>query len=233
VVGELADERGREDGFVDRILFSYPANQLAGWTETTVSAGVEKEHDLLFQKLWALEGGSEGPQRVRFTDAGRAGWVEWAKGHYDECLSVDAGARGPWAKLDAYCARLILILHCARQAAGETGELIEADTVTRGSELVRYFKAHIRRVQQVRRTRRSSSADSRAEQMLIWIRRHDGRATIHELVTSRVAGARTAAEAEAVAGELEKTGAVSIETVVPPRGGRPSRIVQLTQADAA
>jgi len=60
--------------------------------------------------------------------------------------------KGPWSKLEAYLARLSLILALVRNAQEEEGsfmaaiELVVEQDVKNAAELVRYFKAHARRV---------------------------------------------------------------------------------------
>jgi putative DNA primase/helicase len=54
--------------------------------------------------------------------------------------------RGPWAKLEAYLARLALIVSMCRIVADDAPERIEAEDVLRASVLLDYFKNHARRV---------------------------------------------------------------------------------------
>src|SRR5262249_14410258 len=54
---------------------------------------------------------------------------------------------GPWSKLRGYCARLALIVHYLRWAAGEvSSENVDEESVNRAARLVAYFKSHARKV---------------------------------------------------------------------------------------
>src|SRR5262249_25555502 len=54
---------------------------------------------------------------------------------------------GPWSKLRGYAARLALIVHFLRWAAGEVpGEDVDGESMDRAARLVDYFKSHARKV---------------------------------------------------------------------------------------
>ena len=44
MLGDLADRRGREDGFIDRILFAYPDPVTVKWTDEVPDAKLEKKY---------------------------------------------------------------------------------------------------------------------------------------------------------------------------------------------
>jgi len=106
ILPELSDERGREDGFIHRILFSYPEPVEPERTEAVVSEKVRDAYAQLFAVLWRLdfdrdEDGALRPQVVKFTASGKAQWVEWVTDHYREVRAprFPDNLRGPWAKL--------------------------------------------------------------------------------------------------------------------------------------
>src|SRR5262249_35069436 len=54
---------------------------------------------------------------------------------------------GPWAKFRGYGARLALVLHLLRQAAGDdVGDDVDGESVLRAAKLVDYFKSQARKV---------------------------------------------------------------------------------------
>jgi hypothetical protein len=89
VLGELADERGREDGFIHRILFAFPNPIPLAWTDAALSLGTQQDYTLVFTALWGLQpatlsGESQVPAVVQFTSEGRTAFVTWINTHYTE-----------------------------------------------------------------------------------------------------------------------------------------------------
>jgi hypothetical protein len=173
----LRGEKALADGFLDRILFSYPEPPPAvgeNWacvSEEAVSAWAET---LAF--FWRMEqepddDGGKRPHFVRLDRTGRTAWVRFTCALADEMNreTFPACLRGPWAKLKGYCARLGLILHCLRLATGEVeAEDVDGESLDRAAALVRYFKSHARKVYA------ALEADSEVEdarRLLHWIAR--------------------------------------------------------------
>ena len=152
----LADEKGRADGFVDRILYGYPLDTMSeGWTDQEIDADVKQRWadalDLLFRlEMWRNEDeGIELPRPMQFTAEGRTAWIGWYNAHDEERRSHELAPslRGPWAKLKAYCARFALVLHLLRMVTGEVcADEVDAESVNRAIRLISYFKSHARKV---------------------------------------------------------------------------------------
>jgi hypothetical protein len=139
------------DGFLDRILISYPAplpakaedwrcvddGHLRVWADTLKwlrDLGPQKDED-----------GNERPRSVCLTSCGRDEWVRFTtqlaaamnKGDLTDHL------RGVWSKHRGYCARLALILHCLRLSAGEAdGEDVDGTSVALAAKVIDYFQGH-------------------------------------------------------------------------------------------
>jgi hypothetical protein len=150
VLPELNDERGREDGFIHRILFSWPAPVAPGWTESEPPIPLLCRYKEFVAGLYALAPGPDGEARpLGFTLDGKTAFIAFV-----ESLAADLAGdelpdqlRGPWSKLEGYCARFALILHCCRQVAGVTvSEDIDGTSAAHAVELAGYFQAHARRV---------------------------------------------------------------------------------------
>ena len=203
VLPDLSDERGREDGFVHRILFSYPNPLPGAWTEneidpTTIDAAVA-----VFHTLWELQPDMREeepvPKVCRFTAGAKARWVQWFNEHVREQAGEDFPKylKGPWAKMEGYCARLGLILQLCRYTAKESqSEEIDEESMAGAWALIHYFKSHARRVYARLRTTRG---DERAEHALAWIgKQATQQATARDLLRHHVAGLKTASEARAL-----------------------------------
>jgi hypothetical protein len=157
----LADPESREDGFVDRILWSYPDPVLDTWTTDGVDRDTLAAVERLFEQLYALKGepdpdqddeNATRPRVVRLTASAMALWARWYRDQAAELAdeAFPAQLRGPWAKMPGQAARLALILHCAERVAvgGDPASAGVSDWALGGAlELIDgYFKPHARRV---------------------------------------------------------------------------------------
>jgi hypothetical protein len=161
---ELADVARREDGFLDRLLWSYPDPVPDRWNPRGLNPERTQEMQGAISRLHALpfireSGGDEPRSRtIRLGPEAQALWVEWYENHVMESQAeaFPATLKGPWAKMPAQLARLALILHAvhaAEQGADEAQALnippaISCITLAAAADLVDYFKAHARRVYQ-------------------------------------------------------------------------------------
>lgn len=159
MLGELADRRGREDGFVDRILFSYPDPVRVRWTEKELNPALEQAY--VDACLWI---GELPDAELKFTDKARREFVEW----YDEHNSSCDGPAGSWAKMDGYCARFVSILHHLRigyttpEALKRLSALDVRQERVRGAiRLVNYYKNHARRALSIMKAKKVGGTLSR------------------------------------------------------------------------
>jgi hypothetical protein len=224
---ELTDERGREDGFIHRILFSYPERITPHWTDESMDSNTLTNIEIVFGRLWDLkpvEGvtGKTAPKTVCFTEDGKNGWVDWINGHYAEQEKPDFpdNLLGPWSKMDGYCARLALILHQCRVACNEVeSEEVDEVSVTGAATLIEYFKAHAKRVYAQLRV---TPEDKKVILALKWIERHGGRATVRDIMRYGVTGIKTHDESQQLLYLLRERGYGIVEEKVPQNGGRKS-----------
>jgi hypothetical protein len=151
----MRGERAIADGFMDRILFSYPQEYpAAGETWTCIPEESEDQWRDCLGRLWALEMVDD-PQRgarprfVRLTACGRKAWERFTNRLASErnseatpdCLKSALG------KMNSYGARLGLIVHFLRLTTGEAdGEDVDGASVDRAAEFVTYFQGHLLRV---------------------------------------------------------------------------------------
>jgi hypothetical protein len=184
VLPELNDEKGREDGFIHRILFSWPAPVRPGWTDRAPPKHVVAAYHTFFsERLYGLEPspgdfGRAAPRGLDFTPAGKARFVEFVNelAHdLDDDAFPDA-LRGPWSKLEGYCARLALVVHLCRHGAGEAADLdVDERSAAAGVDLARYFQSHARRVYPHLLSADAEKLYRDAEAILAWVGRHRDR----------------------------------------------------------
>ena len=138
MLGELADRQGREDGFIDRVLFAYPDEVPGKWTDSYPDPELEKRYIDACLSLIALP-----PAVLTLSSGAQLQFKVW----YDEHNRHKDGPAGAWAKMDGYCARLANIVHHLRFAYGEieNRDEVDADDIKKAIALIDYFKNHVRR----------------------------------------------------------------------------------------
>jgi hypothetical protein len=151
VLGELG--AGREDGLLDRFVFAYPDPVPSRWTDAEISTGARDAYRQLYDALRDKHmpednHGDPEPVRVHFSPGAKAVFVDAVNAHREEMEAAGFPARlkGPWSKLEAYMARLSLILAMSRAADTGEAERVEGEDVLRAVVLVDYLKSHARRV---------------------------------------------------------------------------------------
>jgi putative DNA primase/helicase len=144
---------GRNDGMLDRFLYSYPEPQRTRHTDEVVSATAERTVLRLYESLADLKmpesDGEPFPGTVPMTKDAWEVFKELAGELSEEAYALDfpGRLRGAWSKLEAYLARLSLILALSRLALeSNEREQVEPQDVFAASVLIYYFKVHIRRV---------------------------------------------------------------------------------------
>ena len=165
-----------DDGFLDRWLFSFPAELPAigeRWleisTEATTAWG-DCVQRLLAMQRHADDDGELRPFFLRLDTSGRKAWQMFTDAHAAELNIPDFPdhLRGHWAKLRGYCGRLALIVHLLHTDDDKAD--VNGEAVNRAAELVKYFKSHARKVYLM------MDADHRvkaAKKILAWIAREN------------------------------------------------------------
>lgn len=216
VIGAIVPDRldslagdGKEDGFIHRILFSYPQEMNLQWTEETVSEQTERNFHKTFEQLFQLEhetdeNGKPKPITLSFTDEGKAIWVQWIKEHYAEQSEPDFHykLKYPWAKMEGYAARLALVLQLSRWACGET-ETQNVDQVSMigAAVLIDYFKKHCKKVYA---KLRADPQDQRLMDVIQWIQKRGGEVMARDVARYGVGGVDNVNGAKSLFEQLEK-----------------------------
>ncbi len=144
---------GREDGLLDRFLFAYPEPVISGWSFDEISHGARDQYSNLYCKLRELhmptnEHSDPEPKRIDFSPDAREVLVDNMKNHRWEMYTPGFPVRlkGPWSKLEAYLARIALVLAASRAAHEGEPERVESRDVLAAGVLLDYFKDMARRV---------------------------------------------------------------------------------------
>jgi Protein of unknown function (DUF3987) len=211
-LGDLVDGRGREDGFLPRILLAYPDPVPLTYTHATVTPEAQRAYEDLIKKLLAL--GQETPTHTTvatFIPEGRAALITFLNELYDRCNSVDCPAylRHVIAKLEAYTGRLALTLQLCRYVSGDSRtDNIEPESVRAAAELIRYFLSHAERIYPRLRT---TEQDKQVEAAVSWIEAHGRTVSARDLQRYKVAGVKSSTEAKTLLRRLEDRGFGRVE----------------------
>lgn len=208
LLGQLTDARGREDGFVHRLLFGFPDPLAMHWSEVAVREATLEGYCRVFEGLWALQGVSaQKPRVVPFTPTGRQTFIAYANALYAELADPDCPDtfRGPLAKLEGYGARLALLVQLCRMVCEEAhGEAVDECSVRAAAALLQYFKSHARRVS---RRLQATPTEQRVARALHWLETHPTREwTLRQLLRAKVGGCTTRQEMERLLGHLADRG---------------------------
>lgn len=179
VLSDLADKRTREDGWLHRILFSWPDPTAPCWTDCEPDPLTMDEYTQLFESLFDLDFDRDGdgepvPRTLGFASDAKERFAAFINELASEISTADFAEelRGPWAKMEGCCARLSLLLHVCRQACGETArEDVDKRSVDKAIQLIRYFQAHARRIYPQMLQDGGDELRQNAEAVLIWVRR--------------------------------------------------------------
>jgi hypothetical protein len=234
----LGTER-RESGLLARLLLTAPPPRPVVWTEKEVSPLTRQWlHDVL-DRLYELQPetdaeGREEPRLVRLEPAAKAAYVQWHDRHGEELAGLTGDRAAAWSKLTETGARLALIVHAVRVAAGNaTSEDVDAESMDRALRLVEWHKHETRRVYSILGQTDEEAAERQSDDRLAaWIERRGGTTTARDLIAA-CRWIATSDEAEAALRRLVAAGRGEWHDRPPSeRGGRPTRDFVLSRQPA-
>jgi hypothetical protein len=233
----LGTER-RESGLLARLLLAAPPPRPQTWSEAEVSFFTKQAFNDTLDRLYRLEPdvdaeGRERPRLVRLSSEAKRLWVEFHDEHAAELAGYVGDLAAAWSKLRDTCARLALIVHEVRRAAGEdmSEDILDAASMERAIRLISWFKNETKRVYVMLAESDVERAARQADDRLAaWVMRQGGTVTARDAV----GGCRwivTSDDAEAALKRLADAGRGHwIDKPTDPTiGGRPTRLFVLTQ----
>lgn len=143
-----------EEGMIERFLFAYPEHKRQRFTYDELSVEAEQQYESLYESLCDYQMGEdpvtgrEEPGVIRMSPAARELFALCS-----DRLSMEMEEpgfphrlRGAFSKLEAYLARLALILGMCRIKEDDDVEQVEREDVEAAHDLIRYFAGHARRI---------------------------------------------------------------------------------------
>jgi hypothetical protein len=231
--GILALALGREhheSGMAARVLYAMPPRKAKRWTEADVDVETEKAVTAIFDRLLELplktdEEGDAQPRLVTLTVEAKRTWVEFYNKHATEQAELSGDLSAAWSKLEGYAARLALVIHMIRRAAGDDTlcdpARVDETSIAAGVVLARWFGAEARRVYAIL----SETDDDRETRRLVeWIERRGGTVTVRDLTHGIRAYRGDPDKAERDLSALMEAGFGRWEIDIHgPKGGRPAQ----------
>jgi hypothetical protein len=230
----LGTER-RESGLLARLLLAAPPARPQTWSEAEVSFFTKQSFADTLDRLYRLEPdadaeGRERPRLVGLSSDAKRLWITFHDDHAAELAGYVGDLAAAWSKLRDTCARLALIVHKARLAAGEnvSEDVLDAASIERAIRLIGWFKHETRRVyallaeSEVDRAVRQSD-----DRLAAFVVRHGGRLAVRDVV----AGCRWIADADAAEEALQRLVDAGrgqwLDKPTTEQGGRPARLFVL------
>lgn len=214
------DQKHFENGMAARFLFTMPPRTMREpWPPKPIGRAAKSSYAGIVGHLLDLPMG-ERPTMLPLSPAAEVLWGTFVNDHAKEQYSMVGDLGKAWSKLEGCAARLALVLHLARVAAGEVGYMesstIDADTMRGGILLCRWFANETKRVY-------AMMAESEAEQdrkRMVDLLERKGSVTVREWANAR---SKSSDEAEAeLVGLVDAGLAQSYNTGGGPKGGRPT-----------
>lgn len=224
VLPTLRSPGSRQDGFLDRILFTFPHNRpFTGWLAEAIDAEVQRDWERIIKRLLSLQpeglaSDSPQPRTLTLTVAGGEALAAFVDRLADEMNTRELPREivNAFAKFRSYVVRFALVIHMLRFATGELDQdwdegQVDEEDVRRAIVLCDYFKQHALAVHGFVG---KSDEDRQIEALLSWARRkHLTEAGAREITRANVAGIKDSIAAKKLMqvaahrghGELEMT----------------------------
>lgn len=181
LLSSLKDDRGRDNGFLDRLVFSYPDTfPPRRWSEAETSEATARDWSEAIHRLHSVEmrtvDGHPRPWLAEFAPEAKALFIGWYDRNGRAMDEPDARS-GALSKGEARCARLAIILSRLRLACDPCQPLqdadgvppVEATDVEGAIRLDAYFHSHLERALY---GMNRGVGDPDALALLDWLRRH-------------------------------------------------------------
>lgn len=228
----------RDSGLAARLLLAHPPRRPKRWTDEDIDPAVEAKYARLIDGLRELrhapiraEDGQPEPVALPLDAEALKMFADFVDRHGDEQLGMTGDLAAAWSKIEGYCARLALIVHCVRVVTGDRTltdpERIDAASMTVGIQLARWFGGEAKRIYAA-----FGATDEEREQskLVEIIQRKGGKVTVREWHRARHHDTRVDAEAEL--SDLEAAGYGTLAYAEQTGPGRPTLTFTLAGGDA-
>ena len=222
----IGQQHYRDNGLLARLLLAMPPRRPKTWSTGGVWSTSTTDVANVFAVLYGLEAGPVVDLDADATDVFKQFFAE----HATEQAAATGDVAAMLAKIEAYAARLSLIVHLLGWAGRQHDrQRIGAADVEAGVALARWFAREARRVYHVLEHGDNDSADA-VDELLAWIDTRGGSASVRD-VARGLRRYRGTAAAEAALRRLVAAGLATWESTS--TGGRPPDAVRLVATEVA
>lgn len=226
----------RDSGMLARFWLACPRRRQREWSDDSVPEELRDRVRGVFDVLYGMEPardsmGDEFPATIRLDNDARHEFIADFRRNAERMDVSSGDETAALAKLEATAARLSLVIHLVRQAAGDDVNPweLDRDSMLSGVTLAEWFCAETTRVYAILA---ESGPTTDRRRLVDWLARNGGRATARDV--SRGCGwLRKAEKAEAALAELVESGTGRWE--LPPHcdgaGRQPARVFVPTTGD--
>lgn len=152
---DLAEGNRSRNGFIDRILFAYPEEQLKKyWSKKILPTKITNKWEEIVSQLLELtvnynEYNTPIPKQIEYSEEALNTLYKWQRDNTDKSnLETDDILKGIYSKLEIYISRFALIIQLQKFICNEDScNQISKDTVERAIDLTEYFRKTAMRVQ--------------------------------------------------------------------------------------
>ncbi|MCC7014864.1 MAG: DUF3987 domain-containing protein [Planctomycetes bacterium] len=219
-----------ENGLAARLLVTMPPLRKRTWSDQGFPDAVRDDLQGIVERLLKLElsiddDGLPVPKMLGLAPDAKELWIAFYNQHAEEQIQLDDSLAAAWSKLEAYAARIALVLHCLRDACGERVEsaVVDTETMDAAISITRWCANEARRVYAALK---ESDEEGATRSTLERIRACGGSTTVRDWQRAR--SIKTAAETRKQLNQLVLSGdARWVREPVGSDGGHQSEICQL------
>lgn len=160
------------NGLASRLLMAMPPRRKRSWSKSGMPPEVAAEYALVIERLRELQPEANGdelePVSLRLDSQAEEAWAAYYDRHAEEQMQLSGAIASAWCKLEGGAARLALVIHFARWAAGEpvSETHIDSKSMKAGITLADWFKNEVQRVYSILREGRDGT---RLRELREWI----------------------------------------------------------------
>lgn len=139
LLDQLVGEAAKDDGFVDRFLWSWPDASPTEWSEDEVDEWTRSGVQQVFSRLRFVN-----PERqpVVLCDEAKAFWRSWYNRNAAQIKTAPPRMAGIYAKADVHLARMTLLLHVLSAPDAPESVPVSLATISDAAKIIEYHVEH-------------------------------------------------------------------------------------------
>ena len=233
ILHRVLGQEHRESGLAARILMACPPRRAKRWTEANINSGLESDVSSMIDELYNLQPvtdaeGKPCPGYVTLTADAKSVWTTYYDSHATEQVDLDGDIAAAWSKLEEAAARIALIVHFVRWAAGDVSnpDKLDSTSMNSGIAIATWFKSETRRIYRIFS---ESESESNYRRLVEWIERRDGSVTARDVQRGCRWIASSSDATSALNGLVSAGVGEWFDSPATSKGGRPTRVFRLVR----